>query len=98
MKELVKNAALATSIALATLIAVEAAYAQEYLSHEAAYAQNHHAVPETYDTQANPRLGFGPRVPASPNGVMSGNRRIGNDPDPFIRGEILRHSDSGWPD
>ena len=23
---------------------------------------------------------------------------LGDDPDPFIRGEILRHYDSGWPD
>ena len=23
---------------------------------------------------------------------------LGTDPDPFIRGEILRHYDSGWPD
>jgi hypothetical protein len=30
--------------------------------------------------------------------VISGNRIIGRDPDPFIRGEILRHYDSGWPD
>jgi hypothetical protein len=29
--------------------------------------------------------------------VVSGNRIIGRDPDPFIRGEILRHYDSGWP-
>jgi hypothetical protein len=30
--------------------------------------------------------------------VVSGNRVIGRDPDPFIRGEILRHYDSGWPE
>jgi hypothetical protein len=30
--------------------------------------------------------------------VISGNRVIGHDPDPFIRGEILRHYESGWPD
>jgi hypothetical protein len=87
MRMLVKKTVLATSVALATLIAAQAAY-----------AQRHHGAPETYDTQANPRFGFGPQVPASPNGVMTGNRRIGSDPDPFIRGEILRHSDSGWPD
>jgi hypothetical protein len=30
--------------------------------------------------------------------VVSGNRVIGRDPDPFIRGEILREYDSGHPD
>jgi hypothetical protein len=30
--------------------------------------------------------------------VRSGNRVIGRDPDPFIRGEILRHYNSSWPD
>jgi len=30
--------------------------------------------------------------------VISGNRIIGRNPDPFIRGEILRHYDSAWPD
>ena len=38
--------------------------------------------------------GFGPRVIVQPNDVVSGNRVIGRDPDPFI----LRHYDSGWPD
>jgi hypothetical protein len=87
MKMLVKNTALAASVALATLIAAQTAY-----------AQRHYAAPETHDTQANPHFGSGPRVTAPPNGVMSGNRQIGSDPDPFVRGEILRHSDSGWPD
>lgn len=30
--------------------------------------------------------------------VVSGRKRIGCDPDPRIRNEILRHYDSGWPD
>jgi hypothetical protein len=33
-----------------------------------------------------------------PHDVVSGNRIIGRDPDPFIRGELLRHYNSGWPD
>jgi hypothetical protein len=82
MKMLMRNTALATSIALAMLIAAETAGAQEYLSHEAAYAQGHHAAHATTQRDA----------------VMSGQHRIGSDPDSFIRGEILRHSDSGWPD
>jgi hypothetical protein len=78
MKMLVKKTALAASVALATLIAAQTAY-----------AQRHHAAPETHNAQG---------VTAPPNGVMSGNRQVGSDPDPFIRGEMLRHSDSGWPD
>jgi hypothetical protein len=30
--------------------------------------------------------------------VMEGRKAIGHDPDPWIRNEILRHADSGWPD
>jgi hypothetical protein len=30
--------------------------------------------------------------------VMKGGKAIGHDPDPWIRNEILRHSNSGWPD
>ncbi len=85
MKMLVKRTMLVASVALATLIVAEAANAQEYLPNESAYAQRHHATPA-------------PHVTAPPNGVMSGNRQIGTDPDPFVRGEMLRHSDSGWPD
>jgi len=33
-----------------------------------------------------------------PGAVMKGRQMIGRDPDPWIRNEILRHSDSGWPD
>jgi hypothetical protein len=83
---------LGTSAALAMLIAAEVAQAQEY--EDAAYR----AAPWAYDTQANPNYGFGPRVKVHPDDVVSGNRIIGRDPDPFIRGEILRHYDSGWPD
>ena len=88
------------SLALAMLIAVEpATHAQEYLSQEAAYIHRHHAAPPlAYDAQANPNYGFGPLRPVGPNDVVSGNRIIGRDPDPFIRGELLRHYDSGWPD
>jgi hypothetical protein len=30
--------------------------------------------------------------------VISGNRRIGRDPDPFIRDQMLREYNSGRPD
>jgi hypothetical protein len=89
---------LGTSAALAMLIAAEAAQAQEFQSIETAYVHRHHAASEAYDTQGNPNYGFGPRVTPGPDDVVSGNRVIGRDPDPFIRGEILRHYDSGWPD
>ena len=98
MKMPVTKLLLGASAALAMLIAAEGAQAQEHLSHEAAYAHRHHAAPEAYDVEANPRYGFGPRVTVQPDDVVSGNRVIGRDPDPFIRGEILRHYDLGWPD
>jgi hypothetical protein len=44
-----------------------------------------------YYTQANPHYGFGPRVRVQPTDVISGDRMIGRDPDPFIRGQILRN-------
>src|SRR5713101_1351259 len=53
MKMLVTKMALATSVALATLISAEAASAQPL---------RHQAAPEAYDTQANPNYVFGPRV------------------------------------
>ena len=87
MKKPIAKVLLGTSAALAMLIAA--------LSHEAAYAQRRHAAPEAYDTRANPNYGFGPRVRARPDDVLSGDRVIGSDPDPFIRGEILRNYNSG---
>jgi hypothetical protein len=30
--------------------------------------------------------------------VYAGTKRIGRDPDPWIRNEMLRHFHSGWPD
>jgi hypothetical protein len=69
-----------------TLVAAGAAYAQP---------PRYHAAPEVYDTQGNPRYGFGPRVTAQPGDVISGNRQIGRDPDPFIRDQMLREYNSG---
>jgi hypothetical protein len=87
---------LGASAALAMLTAAQVAQAQDY--QDSAYVHGHPVAPEAYDTQANPNYGFGPRVTPGPDDVVSGNRVIGRDPDPFIRGEILRHYDSGWPD
>ena len=76
-------------IALGTLFTAEPADA-------AGYAQRYQAVPSgyAYNTQANPNYGFGPLVRVHPHDVISGDRIVGRDPDPFIRGEILRHYNS----
>ena len=89
MKVLVTKIVLVTSVALGTLAAAGAAYAQP---------PRYQAGPEVYDAQANPRYGFGPRVTAQPGDVISGNRQIGRDPDPFIRDQMLREFNSGRPD
>jgi hypothetical protein len=87
MKMLITKLALATSVALATLITAQAASAQP-----------RHQLPEAYDAQANPNYGFGPSVGIQPNDVISGSRQIGRDPDPFVRDQLLREYDSGRPD
>jgi hypothetical protein len=91
MRMLITKIALATSVALGTLIAAEAANAQ-------AYAQRHQAGSEAYDAEANPNYGFGPRVTVRPDDAVSGNRVIGRDPDPFVRDQLLREYNSGRPD
>ena len=67
---------------------------------EPAYAGGHQrqSCQTAYNTQANPYYGFGPRVCVHPHDVVAGNRIIGRDPDPFIRGQLLRAYNSGWPD
>jgi hypothetical protein len=65
MKTLTKI--LLTSLALATPITVDAAYAQTN------------------------------RPVVDSDVVRSGDRMIGRDPDPFIRGEMLRHYGTGYP-
>ena len=52
----------------------------------------------TYDATGNPRYGFGPPVHVRPDDVVSGRRVLGRVPDPFIRNQMLRDYDSGWPD
>ena len=89
MRKFASRAALAASMTLMSLIAAGAAHAQ---ASDMLYAQNNRAVPGGYQS------GYGPRVAPQPNEVTTGNRRIGRDPDPFIRGEILRHYNSTWPD
>ena len=71
--------------AVAALIAAEPAYA----------GGRHQSCQTAYNTQANPYYGFGPRVCIHPHDVVSGNRIVGRDPDPFIRGQLLRAYHSG---
>jgi hypothetical protein len=79
--------ALATSVALATLLATQGANAQ-------AYPQRC----ELYNAQANPNYGFGPCVTAQPGAVISGGRVIRRDPDPFVHNQLRRRYDSGRPE
>jgi hypothetical protein len=55
--------ALATWVALATLIAAKAASAQP---------RDYRAAPKAYDVESNPIYGFGPPVAARPGDVISG--------------------------
>jgi hypothetical protein len=75
---------LITAVALATLIAAPA------------LAQTR----ERPGANSNwPQAGQGGQYGArAPGPVMKGGQVIAHDPDPWIRNEILRHSDSGWPD
>jgi hypothetical protein len=97
MKTHARRAVVAASVMLATLVATEAANARSHVSHAPRDVQRHVAAPlgYGYDTQANPHYGFGPLVPIQPDDVVSGDRIIGRDPDPFIRGQLLREYDSG---
>lgn len=86
MKMPVAKVVLATSVALATLIAAEAASAQPH---------GYRAAPEAYDSQANPNYQLGPRVTVRPGDIIEGGSVIGRDPDPFVRDQILRDYNSG---
>lgn len=76
---------LVIAVALATIIAAPA-FAQRY-EQPAANSSSLHAV------QRGAQHGVG-----DADAVLKGRQQIGRDPDPWIRNEILRHSDSGWPD
>jgi hypothetical protein len=97
MKTLARRVVIAASVMLATLVAAEAANARGHVSRAPRYVHRQPVAPlgYGYDTQANPHYGFGPLVPIQPNDVVSGDRIIGRDPDPFIRGQILREYNSG---
>jgi hypothetical protein len=80
----------ATPAALALLIAASSAQLPLL---DAARAERY-AAPERH-AQAYSRLG--PRVPVQPDDVVKDGVVIGRDPDPFIRGETLRHYGVGGP-
>jgi hypothetical protein len=100
MKMLVTKMALATSVALATLISVEAASAQYNRAAPDAYAQERYRDRGTaIDSQATGEVGgAGPRVRVQPGDVVTNGRVIGADPDPSIRNQLQREYDSGRPD
>jgi hypothetical protein len=80
-------------VALATLTTSQAAHAGGYGKRYYAALPPGYA----YNTQANPNYGFGPVVRVHPHDVVSGDRVIGRDPDPFIRGELLRaYNSRSW--
>ncbi|MGB8607802.1 hypothetical protein [Bradyrhizobium sp.] len=91
MSLLVSKIVLLTSVLLATCIIAETAYPQDYRN-----------PPKTDSAERNGAADVEPvdrrHITTHPNDVRSGNRVIGRDPDPFIRGEILRHYNSSWPD
>jgi hypothetical protein len=53
------------------------------------------AFAQTRDRQRAPQSAS---RPDDPNAVMCHGNKIGADPDPFIRQEMLRHSNSGYAD
>ena len=89
---------LVTSVALAMLVGTEGAYAQENReAPDATYGRQDRGT--AIDTQGTEEEGIsGPRVRVKPGDVLTGGRVIGADPDPFIRDQLLRDYDSGYPD
>jgi hypothetical protein len=56
------------------------------------------ALAQTRDQPFSRRYAPPEATVSGPDAVVKGPNVIGHDPDPWIRNEILRHSDSGWPD
>jgi hypothetical protein len=97
MKKLVTGM-LVTSVALAMLVGTEGAYARENRkAPDATYDQQDRGT--AIDTESTGEEGIsGPRVRVQPGDVLTGGRVIGADPDPFIRDQLLRDYDSGYPE
>ena len=57
------------------------------------------AMAQTRDPPAsNPSAVAGERSAGDPDAVTFRGKVIARDPDPWIRNEIKRHAESGWPD
>jgi hypothetical protein len=57
------------------------------------------AVAQTRDPSAsNPSAAVGERSARDSDAVIFRGKVIAPDPDPWIRNEIKRHAESGWPD
>ena len=97
MKKLVTGM-LVTSVALAMLAGTEGAYARENReAPDATYGRQDRGT--AIDTQGTGEEGIsGPRVQVKPGDALTGGRVIGADPDPFVRDQLLRDYDSGYPD
>jgi hypothetical protein len=80
------------------LIGALATFAALVTAQPADAGPRHQSCQTAYNAQANPVYGFGPRVCVQPTDVVAGNRIIGRDPDPFIRSQLLRAYNSGYPD
>ncbi len=65
-----------------------------------ALAQARHHAYSSYEAAPHyrPPIVRHPRVTRDSDDVVFGGKVIGRDPDPWIREEILRHAESGWPD
>jgi hypothetical protein len=95
MKKLVTGM-MVTSVALVMLVGTEGAYAEQETP-DATYGRQDRGT--AIDTQGTGEEGIsGPRVRVQPGDVLTGGRVIGADPDPFIRDQLLRDYDSGYPD
>ena len=91
MNPLVSKMVLLASVGLATCITAETAYPQDNRNAPQTDSAHRNGAPDVEPVDRR-------HITTHPNDVRSGNRVIGRDPDPFIRGEILRHYNSSRPD
>jgi hypothetical protein len=57
------------------------------------------AMAQTRDPRtSNPSAAVGERSAQGAGAVIFRGKVIAHDPDPWIRDEIKRHAESGWPD
>lgn len=85
----------AGNTAFVVLLGVSVTLTAAIISQSAEAAGKRARAQTAYNAQANPNYGFGPIVRVHPHDVVAGYSIIGRDPDPFIRGQILREYYSG---